>query len=48
MRGKQAPKRKIKPDVKYHRLDIARFVVNKLPKEKLSRMSNIIVWILPD
>ena len=26
MRGKQAPKRKIKPDVKYHRLDIARLI----------------------
>lgn len=26
MRGKQAPKRKIKPDIKYHRLDIAKLI----------------------
>ena len=26
MRGKQAPKRKFKPDVKYHRFDIAKLV----------------------
>ncbi len=42
MRGKQAPKRKIKPDVKYHRLDIAKLINYVMRAGKKSASEKIV------
>src|SRR3989339_398109 len=46
MRGKQAPKRKIKPDVKYHRLDIARLINYVMRAGKKSASEKIVYGAL--
>lgn len=42
MRGKRAPKRKIKPDLKFNRIDIARFINYLMESGKKTVAQNII------
>ncbi|NMC51557.1 30S ribosomal protein S7 [Candidatus Kuenenbacteria bacterium] len=43
MRGKQSPKRKIKPDVKYHRLDISK-LINYIMRDGKKAVAEKIVY----